>query len=509
MKTSGRIAAVVVATGVVMSVAGCAASTPAEESEVSVLTIARAADVTTLNADAVASSREGWETLLLLADSLFAIGPEGIEPRIADSFEYSNDDKTLSITIKEGVTFSDGTPVTSADVKFSIENAATGELVGASYQTITDIATPDDLTVELTYETASSGAVLTLASYAVAIIPEDFGGATAEEFWQNPVGVGAYTLQEWEQGVGMTLVRNDDYFGTPASVETIEFITVPDANTRLLQLQNGTADIIDSVTTAQADQISATEGFTVFDFAAGANIFLTLNSTKEPFATEELRRAASLGIDRASIVEAALQGLGAPGGSFVVPASVGGFSPAFGSLFDLDAAGDEMAAAGAADGFEFEIMYASGNPEMETALQVVQSSLAKAGITVTLAGLENDAIGAKVEANDWDAYVADIISEADAGEVLMYYGATNGFYAGDQDMMATIQAYYEQANAEFGGQDARNAIFEEALTAIAESALQIALYDPARMWAAADAVGELFPASTTGALDFTRLAVSK
>ncbi|KRA23439.1 hypothetical protein ASD65_02665 [Microbacterium sp. Root61] len=510
MKRTGRATAVVIALSTALVFTGCSASTPETGDAESIVTVARAGDVTTLNADAVASSKEGWETLMLVANSLFAFDSEGtIQPRIAEGFEYNADNTVLTVTLRDDVTFSDGTPVTSADVAFTIENAKEGELQGALYQRIVNIETPDDQTIELTFEAPSSAAIFSLASYAVAIIPEDFGGKTEDEFWQEPVAVGPYKVADWEQGVGITLVRNDEYFGEPASIDRIEFLTVPDANTRLLQLQNGTADIIDAVTTAQIDQITQTDGLSVEEFTAGQNYFFTMNTTGEPFSSPEARRAVSLGIDRESVVEAALGGHGVPGASFVVPTAVGGFAPAFGALYDPAAAKKEMAAAGLEGGFSFELMYTSGDPTVETALQVVQQNLAEIGITVTLAGLDNDAIAAKVEANDWDAYVVNIISEADAGEVLQYYGATNGFYAGEQDIMAQIEAYNAQADADFSGQDGRNAIFADALDLIADTAVQVSIMDPARLWGVSDAVSDVQALNTTGALDFTRLTLAK
>lgn len=497
--------AISVAMLTVGSLAACADQGAPVETDDQIV-VARAAEVTTLDADAVASSREGWETLGLIADSLFAVDAGGsIVPRLAEGYEFSDDNTVLTVTLRKDVVFSNGTPLTAADVAFTIENAQKGELQGALFANIVEIGQPDDHTIELHYANPSSSSVMDLSSYAVAVIPENFGGVEATAFWLDPVTVGPFMVDSWEQGIGITLKRNDSYYGEAPKVESIKFLAVPDENTRLLQLQNGTVDLIDSVTTAQVGQIESGAGLSVVEFAAGQNVFLTLNSTIAPFDNEAARRAVSLAIDRESVVQAALGGYGEVGGSFVVSSAAGGFSPPFGSKFDLDAARAELAAAGLSDGFEFEIMYAGGASAVDTAMQVIQQNLAEIGVTVTLAGLDNDVIGAKVGANDWNVYVANIIVDTDAGGVLQYYGATNGFYAGHQQTMDEMQSYFEQANNDFSGQDARNAIFQKALDVIAERALQIAVYDPARLWGASDKVAGLVALNTTGAIDFLKI----
>ncbi|MFT4122243.1 MAG: ABC transporter substrate-binding protein [Microbacteriaceae bacterium] len=505
-----RIAAAAAALGMVVAVvSGCAGTTSSDTATArTTLVVARAADVTTLNADSVSSSQEGWETLELIADPLFTIDADGtIEPRVAESYSFDTTNTVLTITLRSDAVFSNGDPVTSADVAFTIENAQKGELQGALYADIQAITTPDDQTVVIQYSEASSAAVTNLASYAVSIIPADFAGEDEDAFWQDPITVGAWTIASWDQGSQLTLERNDSYYGTKPTLQEIQFTTVPDENTRLLQLQNGTVDLADGITSASVDQIASDGSLQTVELPAAQDIFFTVNTTSGPMSDEHARRAVSLAIDRSSIVAGALGGHGSVGGSFVVSTAVGGYSPEFGSEYDADEASAELAESAYPDGFDLDLMYSSSISGADAAMQIVQQDLAAVGITATLSALDDDAISAKMDSGDWDTYLANIIADTDAGAVLQYYSATNGFYCGDTSMIATVEGYYEQANADFDGQDARNAIFAQALEAIADSAVQIALYDTVRIWGASAEVQDLTALNTTGAIDFSTVTI--
>lgn len=474
------------------------------------LVVARAENFTTLNADTVSGSREGSETLELIADSLFDVSPKGVvEPMVASEYTYSSDHTALTITLRDGVTFTDGKPVTSADVKFTIENAKKGPLQGALYATITSIDTPDPKTVVLHYEEANSGALIDLAGYQVAIIPDNFGGKSADDFWLSPVTVGPFKIASWTQGKDIKLVPNDSYYGTKPKLSSVTFVGVPDENTRLLQLQNGTAQLVDSISPAQVTALKGDESVTIEKLPSAANNFLTLNAMKPPLNDVHARRAISLAINREDLVKVALQGLGQPGGSFIVPSALGGYSPPFGSRTDVAEAKSELAQSKSPDGFTFDISYDSASPSgVVAALQVVQEQLAAIGITANLDALDNNALSAKVESGDWGAVVAGIVAGGDAGGVLQYYSATNGFYSGDQEMMDLVAGLYAKANADFGGPDSRIAIFREAVDAVAESAVQIALFDDVRLWAASKKIVGIDAADATGAIDFTKVSLT-
>src|SRR5690606_17889781 len=105
--------------------------------------------------------------------------------------------------------------------------------------------------------------------------------------------------------------------------------------------------------------------------------------------------------------------------------------------FDLEQAKQEVALSASPGGFTFNVLYDGDSPSgLVSALQVMQEQLAEAGITLVLEGLDPNATAARMAANDWNSTTASITSGGDAGAVLQYYEATNGFFSGEPEVMA-------------------------------------------------------------------------
>ncbi|WP_166353110.1 ABC transporter substrate-binding protein [Phytoactinopolyspora limicola] len=471
------------------------------------LVVARARDLESLNADAITASREGWETYELIAQPLYMGNSEGdLVPGVASEYTVSDDQLSWTFTIRDGITFSNGAPVTSADVAFTIENAQEGPLQGALYQAITSIETPDENTIVLSTDEPNSGLIWDLAAYPVAVIPEDFAGMDPEEFWRTPIGTGPYMVETWSQGVEVVLVPNPHYWGDEPALDRLTFRPVPDENTRMLQLRNGDVDIVEDPAYAQLTTIEADGTLDVVEFPNPTAIFVTVDTTKPPFDDVHARRAVSLAIDRDALVEAGLRGYGQPAGSFIAASAMGGHEPEFGLAFDPAEAAAELARSATPDGFTFELMYDPAVSSVTAAVQVVQANLADVGITVELNGLDRDAQQAKRDAGDWDATIATIISGSDAGGIFQYYGSTNGFYSGSQ-LMSEVESEWQASNSDFsdGG---RLETYRDLVTRIAEDAPQIGLYSPTRLYGTGPAVGSVAPRNPTGAIDYAAVVVN-
>ena len=514
-RTRGGLAAAVGVLGCLLVAAACAGgTTPATSdqggaggAEGGDLVVARALDVQSLDSDAIATSRQGWETYNLIAQPLYTGDDKGaLQPLVAESHTVGADKLTWTFALREGVKFSNGDPVTSADVKFTLEHAQKGALQGAVYQAITSITTPDPRTVVLKTATPNSGLLSDLTGYAVAIIPKDFAGMSEKEFWRDPVGSGPFMVDSWQQGKEIKLVPNPEYWGDEPRVRSISFRPVSDENTRMLQLQNGEADLVEDVPYAQIATVKANPDLRLTELPYPTSIFLTLNTAKPPFDDRHARRAVSLAIDRAKVLQAALLGYGKPAGSFIDRSSLGGYAPKFGLTHDLTAAKRELAASATPEGFSFEILYPASGSDLTSAVQVIQANLAELGITVKLNGTDQDTIFAKRKSGKWDASTATIISGGDAGSTLQYYASTSGFNSASE-LIPSVEAGWKksQLNFEPGG---RLAIYRDLLTTIAEDAPQIGLYSPPRLYASQAGVRSIVAVDTTGALDFTRITAA-
>ncbi|MGY1550495.1 ABC transporter substrate-binding protein [Microbacterium sp. A588] len=239
-----------------------------------------------------------------------------IEYSMAESMESADGGATWILKLRPGLVFSDGTPLTAEDVKFNWErlaDPATGAVHSDFAEQIADIQAADDhtLTFGLTTPQANFPQSLTYSSLNWIASPDalELG---PEEFDKNPIGAGPFTLESWQRGGTMELVRNDQYFDDPRPyLDGITITTVGDANQRIDTLIAGGADLIlasNAVTNAQA--VAAGMVLTEVPLAGGRT--LMLNSDQAPFDDPRAREALAKAIDVNVVNEAINEGLGQP-----------------------------------------------------------------------------------------------------------------------------------------------------------------------------------------------------
>ena len=150
-----------------------------------------------------------------------------------------------TITLRKGVKFSNGTPMTSKDVQFSLEQTmAASQGWGYIDSAIKSVAAPsaDTVVVNLKYKWAPI--LADLALFANGVVPDNYGGKTAAAFYQAPIGTGPFKFDYWHKGSALKLVKNTDYWqpGKPY-LDSVTWTDVPNDNTRQLQVTSGQAQI--------------------------------------------------------------------------------------------------------------------------------------------------------------------------------------------------------------------------------------------------------------------------
>lgn len=191
---------------------------------------------------------------LAILEGLTESDPDGnFQPQLAKELPtlenggVSPDLRTVTWKLKEGVTWSDGTPFTSADVRFTWEAAKdpTSSILGSEYALISDVQTPDPLTAVVTYSAFFAGYL----DQFPWIVPQHATGPVAEmktwEFNRNPIGTGPFVLAEWESGDHLTLLKNEKYreAGKP-NLDGINFLVVPAEEARTAQMIEGDAHVM-------------------------------------------------------------------------------------------------------------------------------------------------------------------------------------------------------------------------------------------------------------------------
>ncbi len=326
-----------------------------------------------------------------------------ILPGLAESWTISDDGTVYTFTLKDGVTFSDGTPVKASDFVFSYDRlkAISGN---PSFLTagVTSVEAPDDATIVLTLDAPDPAILAKLVFGAFGLtsqaLIEAQGGTSAEdaatadtaEQWlnQNSAGTGPYVLQSWEPGVETVLVRNENYWGEPAAIERVIIRNIPEAATQKIQLEAGDIDVAFDLSADQVAQLEGNPNVTVYKGPSDTLIFLKGNMDPEiggPAANTEVIKAVRMALDYESL--RALAGGEAVNPSTVLPVGFLGAWEANLPVRDVEGAIATLAAAGYPDGVELELTYPDFTFigfNFSTFAQKVQADLAEAGITLEL-----------------------------------------------------------------------------------------------------------------------------
>lgn len=257
---------------------------------------------------------EHCEIKHLLFDGLVKRDGDGnLAASLAESWTYDESAMTYTFQLRKGVRWHDGEAFTAEDVKFTIEaimDPDNGSENYPNYEEVSEIKVISDTEIAF---------VLSEPNYAfldymtMSILPEHL--LAGEDMWEsayfkNPIGTGPYRLENWDAGQSITLVKNAEYFGGAANIDTIIFKIVTADAARALQLKNGELDLA-QVTPKDAAALAGEEGMTVYDMATADYRGILYNFWNEFWQTNyDIIPAINYAIDRQAIVDAVLLGQG-------------------------------------------------------------------------------------------------------------------------------------------------------------------------------------------------------
>lgn len=242
-----------------------------------------------------------------------------VVPLLAKSWDIAPDGLTYTFRLQDKVAFHDGSPMTSADVKFAFDRARAPTSTNAQKQIfapIDTIETLDAATIVIRLK-QPSGNFLYFLSWGDASIVSP---KSAETNRASPVGTGPFKFKSWARGDRVELVRNPDYWGRKAALESVTFRFISDAQAQVAALRAGDVDAFPGMGApelfadlAKDRRFRAVAGNTEGEIVAG------MNNTKKPFDDVRVRRALMHAIDRKALVEGAYSGYGQPIGSHFSP----------------------------------------------------------------------------------------------------------------------------------------------------------------------------------------------
>jgi peptide/nickel transport system substrate-binding protein len=350
------------------------------------LTIARIEDSQSFDKTNVFQNESIW-IAEQINEPLYIAGNDGktLKPWLATSYKKSADGKTYTFKLRPGVKFSNGKPMTAADVKFSIDDAR-AQKKGWGYldAAIKSIDAPNASTVVFHLKFQWAPFLADIGLFANGIIPKNFAGESRTAFYKHPIGTGPFMWDKRVVGQSVTLKRNPFYWqkGKPY-LDGVTWTFVSDENTRELQLRGGQIQVDEFPPFNSIAKLQKTPGVKMSLFPSTRTDYLDMNELYPPLKDVHVRRAISYAIDRKAIVKSVLFGFGSPANSQLPPQVPFYDKNAGGLQFDLAKAKAEMKKSKFAKGFKVQLLVGAGAQVENTIGQILQQSLKQLGITVT------------------------------------------------------------------------------------------------------------------------------
>lgn len=378
------------------------------------VTRAITSEPTTLDPHGAAASGQNVIFPYLFDTLIYRDIDNNYHPYLAEKWTISADGKTIAFTLRKGVTFHDGAPLTAEAVRFTYERA---RAEGSKSPLVSGFANVDKIEAQsedqVVFHLSRSSSTLfgTLSmTYAGIISPaavEEYG----DEFGLHPVGSGAFRFDGWAPGDSITLVRNENYEWGPDILENsgapyleqLVFKVIPDASTQLTAFQTGEVDILFINQPSQIEVLEQDAEAHMVETTLNSLIYLGFNVKAAPFDDERVRTALAHAVDKKELVDLALGGIGSPAFSPLAP-TLPGFDPTLQSstpAYDLSAAERSLSEAGyvrqddgawknggSGETLSLEILTSTRSPN-ETLAVVLQDQLRRIGIPVTIKALES------------------------------------------------------------------------------------------------------------------------
>ena len=321
------------------------------------------------------------EVMFNVFEGLMKPTPEGdLIPAVAEKYEVSNDQLVYTFTIRDGIKFHNGQPVTAGDVVNSItrciEPSEAGVLAVEPLSAVEKVTGMDERTVQIRLKEPNTEF---LAYLTLAILPAEYDGQDTA-----PVGTGPFKFVSRAAQDNIVLERFDDYWGEKAYLDKVTYKIIENADSILMSLQSGAVDLFAHLTSTQVAQLG--DDFNIEEGTMNLVQAMYLNHAEKPFDDVRVRQALCCAIDRQQILDLAFDGYGSLIGSSMYPAFGKYFDDSLTNYYthDVEKAKALLADAGYPDGFAMTITVPSNyQPHIDTA-QVIVEQLKEVGITAEI-----------------------------------------------------------------------------------------------------------------------------
>jgi peptide/nickel transport system substrate-binding protein len=386
MKTTPLRAAAAAGLALTLTLAGCAAASPTPSADEE-LSLTVASQVPASSMDPVDAGGAQMPYFQAVYDTLVHRDPDGtLTPWLATEWSYDQARTALTLTLRDDVTFDDGSALDAAAVKANLERFKAGggsEAVKAS--TTESVEAPDATTVVI-HLSAPDPALLDSLSDAYGLVANPAVFGDDEPLATVPDGTGPYTIDQSQTIVGSKWVfdRRDDYWGEELPYDTITYLVLEDENAIINGLKTGQVDA--ATIQGSIAQLEGDSTITLTPQEIDLKLFNLFDRKGEKIpalADERVRQAINYAVDRQTMVDQILDGRGTPTSQMWSPDAPGFVEDLDDHYpYDPEKAKELMAEAGYAGGFAISLARLPGLVD-DALAEALRTNLAAIGITLT------------------------------------------------------------------------------------------------------------------------------
>lgn len=314
-------------------------------------------------------------------------------PGLAESWAFSNENKTLTFKLKPGVKFHDGTPCDAEAVAWTVARHLAPEAASPSAFFLGPLERAeviDPLTVAYHFKEPFVAVWVGLTLGYSAPISRAAVEAAGDQFGRKPVGAGPFKFVSWSTDRGMRLERNDDYapVAAPARIDAVELFHYPEDSTRIAAFETGEINAMYGGASVPLDSVRRLRGnpdAIMIERPAQMMRALVFNQKRPPFDNPKVRQAFAHAIDQKRLIAFALDGFAVPATS-PIASSIAGYSPKTAELsygYDPEKAKALLAEAGVAHGLKVRLV-ANDTPVIRRTAEVIQAQLREIGVEIAI-----------------------------------------------------------------------------------------------------------------------------
>ena len=418
-----------------------------------------------------------------------------VAPALASSWEIDDESKRYVFTLNAGVKFHDGTEMNADDVKFSLERAMAEDSTNAQKQlfaNIDNVEVLDATSLAINLKQSDGNLLFNLAWGDAVIVAEE----SVETAATNPVGTGPFKFSNWVQGDRIELVRNDDYWGTPAKLEKATFKFISEPTAAFAAIMAGDLDAFPAYPAPEnLPQLDADPRYAVVLGSSEGETILSTNNAKPPFDDVRVRKALAHAINREEIIDGAMFGYGTPIGAHFAPHHPAYVDMTANSNFDPEMAKALLKEAGHESG-------------LTVSLKLPPPAYARRGGEIVAAQLRDVGIDTEIENLEWAQWLEQVFKGKDFNLTIIshtepmdigIYANPEYYFQYDNPAMATLM---EAFNAE-SDLAKRTALLQDAQKIIAEDYVNGYLFQLAKTGVANVKLKGLWENQPTQANDLT------